>query len=323
MFASWLADLRYASRRLRTQPGYALLAVLTLALGVGGTAATYGVARGVLFEALPYPHEREVGCLLEEDRLDRRGVSLHPWPRPRVRSGGALPAARRHPARRRRAGASRARRRRPPPSSSTCSGRARCMGRGFAALDDVPGAEPVAILSFSLWRELGGDPSIIGTRHHGRRGPPHRDRRDAAAASGSRIPSVRIWTPAALTAEGRSWNSTLVGRVAPGQDVRAMATPVAQLVAMLDERFDYPGAMGQDARTRTSRRCATTSRGAMRPALLATLGGDGADPVDRVRERRRADAGASRRAVGGARGPLGARRQPAATDAVAHRRGAC
>ena len=56
-----------------------MLAVLTLALGVGGTAATYGVARGVLFDPLPYAHEREVGVFwkktdwTEEEFLYIRG----------------------------------------------------------------------------------------------------------------------------------------------------------------------------------------------------------------------------------------------------------
>lgn len=39
MLSSWIADAHYGARRLRARPGYALLAVLTLALGVGGTAA--------------------------------------------------------------------------------------------------------------------------------------------------------------------------------------------------------------------------------------------------------------------------------------------
>jgi len=54
-------DSRYAIRMLRRRPMYALLSVLTLALGVGGTASVYGVARGVLFDPLPFVHEREVG----------------------------------------------------------------------------------------------------------------------------------------------------------------------------------------------------------------------------------------------------------------------
>ena len=84
-------------------------------------------------------------------------------------------------------------------------------------------------------------------------------------------PSVRIWTPEPLTPDSRSWNSTLVGRVAPGHDVRAMAAPVAQLTAMLDERFDYPAQWDKTKNAHiTPLRDDLT--GAMRPALLATLG---------------------------------------------------
>ena len=48
-------------RILRRRPVYALLSVLTLALGIGGTAAVFGVANGVLLSPLPYAHERELG----------------------------------------------------------------------------------------------------------------------------------------------------------------------------------------------------------------------------------------------------------------------
>src|SRR6476646_1588329 len=54
-------DSWYAIRILRRRPLYALLSVITLALGIGGTAAVFGVAHGVLLSPLPYAHEREVG----------------------------------------------------------------------------------------------------------------------------------------------------------------------------------------------------------------------------------------------------------------------
>jgi hypothetical protein len=54
-------DSWYAIRILRRRPLYALLSVLTLGLGIGGTAAVFGVAHGVLLSPLPYAHEREVG----------------------------------------------------------------------------------------------------------------------------------------------------------------------------------------------------------------------------------------------------------------------
>jgi putative ABC transport system permease protein len=79
MSGTWIADAHYSVRRLWAHRGYALLAILTLALGVGGTASTYGVARGVLFDPLPYPHAREVGVFwkktdwTEEEFLYMRG----------------------------------------------------------------------------------------------------------------------------------------------------------------------------------------------------------------------------------------------------------
>ena len=48
-------DLRYAMRQLRRSPGFTLTAVFTIALGVGVTAAVYGVIQTVLLQPLPYP----------------------------------------------------------------------------------------------------------------------------------------------------------------------------------------------------------------------------------------------------------------------------
>src|SRR5215204_3314212 len=54
---SWIMDARYAARRLVRRPLYALLSVLTLALGIGGIAAVYGIARPILLDRLPYAAE--------------------------------------------------------------------------------------------------------------------------------------------------------------------------------------------------------------------------------------------------------------------------
>src|SRR5262245_6207149 len=57
---NWIIDVRYALRVLVRRPLYLVLSVFTLALGVGGTAAIYSVARRVLLDPLPYTDENRL-----------------------------------------------------------------------------------------------------------------------------------------------------------------------------------------------------------------------------------------------------------------------
>src|SRR5271155_2763616 len=57
---NFLFDLRFAFRMLHRSPGFSLIAIATMALGVGATTAIYSVIDATLLHPLPYPHPSEL-----------------------------------------------------------------------------------------------------------------------------------------------------------------------------------------------------------------------------------------------------------------------
>jgi putative ABC transport system permease protein len=164
---SGLADVRYGVRRLCATPGFTLIAVLTLGLGIGGATAIFSAVNPVLFASLPYPHPDRI-VSIDETHLngthsdgtfamfrqfaDRahafEAVAVwRPW-RPTV-TGSGRPE--------------RLEGQRVSADFFHVLGVAPLVGRHFDAADDRLNGPKVVILSDLLWRRrFDADPAIVG-----------------------------------------------------------------------------------------------------------------------------------------------------------------
>src|SRR5580700_580590 len=77
--ATCFADLRYAARQLRRSPGFASVAVLTLALGIGASTAIFSAVNPILFEPLPYPHASRILMISGIFRGGHSEVAFHTY----------------------------------------------------------------------------------------------------------------------------------------------------------------------------------------------------------------------------------------------------
>ena len=75
-----LRDLRFGLRILVKQPSFSLIAILTLALGIGATSAVLSLIQGVLLAPPPYPHPQEL-VLINSARTDGQKMdNPRGWP---------------------------------------------------------------------------------------------------------------------------------------------------------------------------------------------------------------------------------------------------
>ena len=162
-----LQDLRYAARSLLRNPGFAAIAVLTLALGIGANTTIFTVVRSVLFRPLPYQAPERTAMLWNSWEGEARGRLSAPELfdyRQGVRSFEQIGAYAVGEANLTGEGAPE----RVPSAFMTADmfgvlGVGPTLGRAFTPEEDRPGGPEVVVLSHGLWqRRFGGDVAVIG-----------------------------------------------------------------------------------------------------------------------------------------------------------------
>jgi putative ABC transport system permease protein len=164
-----LNDFRFALRMLCKNPGFTVVAVLTLALGIGGTTAIFSVIYGVLLNPWPYADSDRLAVLTIRDLKNfRHWASFSPAEFldyqaqnrvfDQVFSGleeSVLLTGRDAPLTW--SG------QRTTPSTFQVLGIPPVIGRNMTDDDARPGAPPVVVLNYRVWQQtFGGDPGIVG-----------------------------------------------------------------------------------------------------------------------------------------------------------------
>ncbi len=164
-----LTDLRFALRMLIKSPGFTIIAVLTLALGIGANSAIFSVIDSVLLRPLPFKDPSRIVMLWNRDARSTNGRDNHSFPdyadfRDQNRTFSALAAYSR-------TGSVLTLGEESQPLEGVVItsqifdvlGIPALLGRGFTSEEDKPGAPNVIVLTHGLWqRAFGSDPKIIG-----------------------------------------------------------------------------------------------------------------------------------------------------------------
>ncbi len=162
-----LSDLRYAFRTLRKSPGFTVVALLTLAIGIGANTAIFSFVDSILLKPLPYPDAERIVRVLEKPPggggngistltfLDWRNQNTVFDSLAAQTGGDVTLTGRGEPVQLRASHVS-------APYFDIFGIKA-ALGRTFAADEDQRGKEHVAVLSHVLWvSQFGADPALVG-----------------------------------------------------------------------------------------------------------------------------------------------------------------
>jgi putative ABC transport system permease protein len=244
---TWLeslsADVRYALRALRASPGFAIVAILSLGLGIGANTAIFSLINAVVLRTLPVerPEElmqvtmggKERGTVFTNplweairDRQDAfSGVFGYSGTEFNLTAGGEI----------RRANGTWV-----SGDYFSTLGVRPALGRLLVRADDVRGCQPVAVLGYGFWQsEYGGSRAVIGKTIS----LDHRPHMIVGVADPSFFgvnvgESAQVYVPLCLRPELDSrtmWYLRVVGRRKPGVTPQQVATRVAAIAPAVYE----------------------------------------------------------------------------------------
>jgi predicted permease len=263
-----LFDLKYAVRMLGRSPGFAVVAIATMALGVGATTAIYSVIDATLLHPLPYPNPAEL--VRVEDDLSGVGardvgISVPEWRD--LQSSGIFQsvAIAGHGANVNLTGGSQPERlgfKAVTPNYFAVLGVDAQLGRTFDPHDATPGYNLEAVISDGLWsREFGADPQIIGKSLRLDNdvyqvvGVMPRGFRDQGSTSEEQ--NVELWLGAGYTGlpfapprRDLRLNRAVIARLKPDLSIAAARGHLNALVESLKKEYpgDYPAQAAWTAR---------------------------------------------------------------------------
>jgi putative ABC transport system permease protein len=240
-----MQDLKYSLRTLAKSPAFTLVAILTLALGIGANTAIFSIVNAVLLRPLPFKNPSQLVVLRETYKIvgnvsvsypnfldwrrrahsfsamaaiETRGFNLSGVAQPENIGGYAV-----------------------SPNFLALLGVHPILGRDFVPSEETPGTAPVILLSYQLWQShLGGDPAVIGRtitldgRSFSIVGilPPtlrYLDRTDVLVPIGV--------FASELTERGDRGDMDVVGRLSPGVPLSQAAVEMKTITAGLAEQY--------------------------------------------------------------------------------------
>ncbi len=258
-------NLHYAARRLRNSPGFALTAILTLAVGIGGTVAVFSVVNAVLLRPLPFKQPDQLVSLHERSDEDKHEL--------RVTAPDLLIFQRESHAFSGLAGfissayeltgagdPFEARAERVSASLFRVLGAEPRLGRTFSQQEDDDGS-PVAVISYGLWRDrFHADERVLGRTVDLDRRPYTiigvMPRSFAFPLDGGRLSGRDLWVPLSLSpvekqSEGSNFDYGVIARLKPGVTKTQAQRDVDLVTASIDRQYPSMSRIGLHAYFRT------------------------------------------------------------------------